>query len=471
MWNTSESVGTRDERTKPEALEDASRATAVRLLLLWDGGGTSGLFEPGKTVTLGRSSACDVYVDHASVSRAHARLRLTEPLTVEDLGSSNGVRVRGTRIPPHVPTPLSFGDIVELGSVVLVAQAPLRRTGGRPTVPPPAASADGPTAALARMVDLVAKSDISVLLLGETGAGKGATAERIHRASARASAPLVRLNCPAFPEALLESELFGYESGAFSGATRPKPGLIESAEGGPLFLDEIAEIAPATQAKLLGVLDSREVLRLGSVKPRRIDVRFVAATNRDLERRVQSGAFRSDLYFRLNGVTITVPPLRSRVEEIPGFATRFLEEACRGRRRPPSITDEAMQWLVQYAWPGNLRELKNVMERAAVLCTGDRIAVEHLAVPASRSSDLVGHVPASGGPGHTPEPHSLQAPSSAATLQGEVQALERRRVEEALAASDGNQTKAAKLLGLSRRSLISRIRAFGLPRPRKGRVR
>lgn len=284
-------------------------------------------------------------------------------------------------------------------------------------------------------------SDLSVLILGETGVGKEVLAETIHEASPRAKKPLVRLNCAAFTESLLEAELFGYEKGAFTGAVKAKAGLLESADGGTVFLDEIGEVPLTTQVKLLRVLEQREVQRVGALKPRRIDVRFVAATNRDLAGEVRRGAFRQDLYFRLDGVCLVVPPLRERREEIRPLAEAFLGAACaRNKRRVPRVADDVWPALEAAPWPGNVRELKNAIERALVLSSGPVLEREHFA---------------------------LERLASAVVTPAGDQSEKRSRVEAALAAAAGNQTEAARTLGVSRKTLMAWMDELGLARPRK----
>ena len=264
--------------------------------------------------------------------------------------------------------------------------------------------------------------------------------------------------------------LFGYEKGSFTGATHAKPGLIESADGGTLLLDEIGELSLATQAKLLGVLENREVLRLGSLKPRRVDVRLLAATNRDLDAFVREGRFRADLHFRLNGVTVVIPPLRERVEEIPELARLFLDRACvRYGRGALALSTDAVADLVGQRWPGNVRELKNTMDRAAALCPSDIVLPEHLAMPgaAETAPQRMESTP----PLTAPRSIPASVPSESVGLWGETEALERRRVLEALDQYGGNQTRASKALGISRRALINRLELYGLPRPRKAKER
>jgi DNA-binding NtrC family response regulator len=314
--------------------------------------------------------------------------------------------------------------------------------------------ADDRMKALHALVVRVAAADISVLLQGETGVGKEVIAELIHRHSTRSKAPFLRLNCAALTETLLESELFGYEKGAFTGAVASKPGLLEVAEGGVVFLDEVGELLASTQAKLLRVLDDRKVLRVGGLTPRPIDVRIVSATNRDLEAEVQRGAFRLDLLYRLNAMSIIIPPLRERPGEVSLLAHRFATElAAKLGRRVPQFTDNALQLLRNYSWPGNVRELRNVIERALILSARDMIDVGDLPVDKMRATFAA---PAPTGP--------TQPPPIAAHHE---EADERRRVLEALETCAGNQTHAARLLGISRRTLINKLEKFALPRPRK----
>jgi transcriptional regulator with PAS, ATPase and Fis domain len=432
-------------RTTPEL---AARLGRRRLLAFWEGGTAALVLTPEGVFTVGRGEGCSLRIDHTSVSREHARVTVGESVRIEDVGSANGIRVRGTRIAPQTPSPIAAGDVVELGAAVLVLQEPLVEEA---TAPKPAVGTNDPMRATERLVDLVSKSDITVLLLGETGAGKNVLAERIHRGSLRAAAPLVAINCAALPEPLLEAELFGFERGAFTGATQSKAGLLESAEGGTALLDEIGEMPLATQAKLLAVVESRRVTRLGSVTPRRIDVRFLAATNRDLVALVARGQFRDDLYFRLNGITIQVPPLRLRKSEIARYAKAFLLEAAeRASRTPPRLSDDALARLEAHLWPGNLRELRNTIERAVVLSAGSEVLPEHLQLASA-----------------APAPAAAPSVTKVSSLRDDVDALERQRVVEALDAHAGNQTHAAKALGISRSALIARIEAFGLARPRK----
>ncbi len=321
----------------------------------------------------------------------------------------------------------------------------------------PSTSASGPivdSAALRAVYQdalRAARSNMSVLLLGETGVGKDVLAHAIHKASPRAQAPFIPLNCAALPETLLESELFGHEKGAFTGAVGAREGLFEAAHGGTVFLDEVGDLPLTTQAKLLRVLEERRVLRVGGRAPRDVDVRFVAATNKDLEDATESGAFRKDLFFRVGGIVLTVPPLRSRVEEVVPLARRFAENICRqlGRSSVPELTEGARAHLEAYRWPGNVRELRNVIEQSIALQEGGPIEAAHLPENVRSAS---GHHP--GGP-------------EMAVLADQMRTLEKQRIIDTLDRCGGNQTRAAEALGVSRRTLLNRLDAFGLPRPRK----
>jgi two-component system, NtrC family, response regulator AtoC len=540
-------------------------------------------------VVIGRAEECEVHLADSKLSRRHAIIRIGGKVELTDLASRNGTTVREHRLAPHEPIEIGEGDVINLGTTVLVLQstplhgrprriwshgylearleeecaradhgastfallrlrfpvatagkveellaarlrptdilasyAPsdfeilllqtsaeeatafaqslgdLLRKGGvraetglavyprdgrtpeslvafasaRGKVGDDAAGASSvvSTGAFARMepvIKRVAMGDINVLVLGETGVGKEILARTIHARSPRARRPMLCINCAALAESLLESELFGHEKGAFTGAVQAKTGLLESAEGGVVFLDEVGEMPLAVQAKLLRVLEQREVLRVGALKPRHIDVRFVSATNRDLDVEVAAGRFRSDLYFRLDGISMAIPPLRERVDEIEPLARAFVAEACHRLHLQSALTidEEALSLLHSYQWPGNVRELRNIMERAVLLCSGRTIGRAHL--PAEKMGPLVLGRPTPPPPLVPPAPTT--APDSSAllqTAQGPA-AHDRHTIVQALEKCGGNQSKAAKLLGISRGTLINRIEQFGLPRPRK----
>jgi len=287
----------------------------------------------------------------------------------------------------------------------------------------------------------IAEADATVLLHGETGTGKGVLAKWLHEQGARGDEAFVDLNCAGLSKELLESELFGHEAGAFTGAVKPKPGLIEGAHRGSLFLDEIGDMDPVVQAKVLKVLDDRRFRRVGDVRDRHVDVRLIAATHRDLAAAVQAGAFRSDLFFRINTLTIVVPALRERVEDIPLLADHLVERIARdmGRRRA-HLTPEAVLTLQAYAWPGNVRELRNVLERAVLLSRDEQIGPGDLRFAFARPA----------------ETRASEAPSTS------LRDVERRHIEATLRAADGNVEQTARLLGISKSSLYDRLKRFGI---------
>ncbi len=504
-------------------------------------------------VSIGRSDKADVRLRDPQASRKHARLFVGDRLRLEDLGSANGTRIRGSKLVPGKRKRIAPGEPISIGSTILMVQqmwaygrpkrlwphgyfearleeecARAERTdarfavvrihieGGNGSSPASLIAeelrssdvlatygpadfeillvdtprtvvisivrrivdrlashgisarsgtacypehARTPDAIIARACALVrgtepsgpplvlhsdsmrrvyefatrmAQGTISVLILGETGVGKEVLAETIHRLSPRSSRPFVRLNCAAFADTLVESELFGHERGAFTGA-------------------------------------AREVARVGGLKPRKIDVRFIAATNRDLEADVLTSTFRQDLYFRLNGATVLVPPLRERLSELQSLADSFVLQACQPLgRTPPLITPEAKEVLERYCWPGNIRELKNVIERAVLLCSSDEITPQHLPIekmgevfPRTRpSTRFPAAAPSTARPEIVPPEKTFPGVPDGVTSQ-------RALILDALGKCAGNQSRAAKLLGISRRTFVSRLDALGIARPRK----
>ncbi len=297
----------------------------------------------------------------------------------------------------------------------------------------------------------VAQTETTVLLTGESGTGKEVIARFIHQGSRRKHGTFVAINCAALPDQLLESELFGYERGAFTGAVSAKPGRIERANGGVLFLDEVGEMAPAVQAKLLRVLEEHEFQRLGSTRVSHADIRVVAATNRDVHAAMRRGEFREDLYYRLGVFEIALPPLRDRPDDILELADAFLEEIGATVGRPPAgIARDARDQLVAYAWPGNVRELRNAIERAVILADGGYIRIEHLPVITPRQPLTA--------PASDAAVASAPLPAGGVDLAG----IERSLVVKALTQARHNKTRAAKLLGLTRAQLYSRIEKYGL---------
>ncbi|MBI3272566.1 MAG: sigma 54-interacting transcriptional regulator [Planctomycetes bacterium] len=465
---------------------------------------------PADEVVLGRDLDVELPISDAEVSRRHAVIAPAagERYAVRDLGSRNGTRVNGI---PEAERVLEEGDLLQLGRTQFVfrARLPALRAGdavelaprrstlaspglvpapGPPAAPaasapassavtPPAAAAATPGDTRARAapdddrpgdpaappeilgeapallevfawIRRAAPVDSPVLLRGETGTGKELAARAIHGASPRRRRPFVALNCAAVPPDLFESELFGHARGAFTGAFTGKKGLVEMAEGGTLFLDEIGECPLAAQAKLLRVLDAREVLPVGAEQPRRVDFRLLAATHRDLSAAIEAGGFRSDLYFRIKVLEIVLPPLRERPQDIPLLADRFLEEFRRLNPAVHAFAPAALDLLRRYAWPGNVRELKNAIERAVLVAAGPRIEPEDfpLELRAGLSSPE-----AAGGTG--------TCGAAAETLLRDV---ERRHILRVLRLAEGNKTKAAALLGVDRGTLYNKLREFGL---------
>ena len=302
-------------------------------------------------------------------------------------------------------------------------------------------------------VDQVAPTNATVLLGGESGVGKDMIARAIHQHSRRVNGPFIKINCTAIPENLLESELFGYEKGAFTGATTAKPGKFELADKGTIFLDEIGDMAGTLQVKLLRVLQEREFERLGGTRTIKVDVRVVAATNQDLRAALEQGTFREDLYYRLNVVPISIPPLREHKEDIPYLVDHFIERFAESSGKPiEGISPEALKLLVDFHWPGNVRELENIIERAVVMAAGTRIGTADIrldvAAPGSNAA-----ASAAGG-------------SSATMFLPDGMTLEQyedKLIHDALRQAGGNKSQAARLLGLSRNALRYRLSKIGVP--------
>jgi len=318
----------------------------------------------------------------------------------------------------------------------------ITRTRAKDLVTPIGTSADFREAL--EMAEAVAGSDSTIMVRGESGSGKEVFARYVHQLSNRGDQQFLSINCAALPEGLLESELFGHTKGSFTGAVRDKEGLFVAASGGTFFLDEVGEMAPSTQVKLLRVLQQREVVPVGSTRTVPVDVRLIAATNRNLERDIESGRFRSDLYYRLNVIAIELPPLRGRLDDIPLLAEHFLaREAERTGEKPKKITDDAMKVLQEYGWPGNVRELENVIERALVLTSGATIREE--ALPRRLREQ-----PA--------QPLIQEAPPANPTLE----VIERAYIEHVLRAEGGNKSRAAEVLGIDPSTLYRKIKRYQL---------
>jgi transcriptional regulator with PAS, ATPase and Fis domain len=400
---------------------------------------------------IGRAADCDVVLSYATLSRQHAVLRLGPPLSVQDLGSHNGTRVGGSLRKGGEPVQLTVGETFHIGKLSFsVVRTP--RTASFSTVRNAAEALRilSPTADHATpLVKNIAKSGVNALILGETGVGKEVLADTLHQLSGRKGA-FVRVNCAALSPTLFESELFGHDKGAFTGANASRVGLLEAAQNGTVFLDELGELPPAAQAKLLRAIESKEITRVGAVKPVQLDVRFVSATNRDLTSDVARGLFRADLYFRIDGVTLVLPPLRERREQIGALAIQFLKDACekQGKRRAPRLSHDLLARLEAHAWPGNVRELKAVLERALLLAGDGEITPKHLSLAEMKSS-----APAS--------------PVAATSADPSPNDDERQRIVDALETCAGNQTRAAKHLGISRSTLAVKLVIYKIPRPRR----
>lgn len=314
-----------------------------------------------------------------------------------------------------------------------------------------------PMRSLVRQLRRVLKAEVPVCILGETGTGKELVARAIHEQGSRSQGPLVAVNCAAFAESLLESELFGHDRGAFTGAFATHKGCFEQAQGGTLFLDEVGEMSASTQVRLLRTLQERTIRRVGGTAEVRVDVRIIAATHRDLLAEVRAGRFREDLYYRLAVYPLRVPPLRERASDIPLFISHFLRKAGGGdKSRPSRVTPEVLQALLRYHWPGNVRELENVILRAALSCDGPQIELEHL--PAELRALVLPVIPkcaVSGGRG-------IGQPLLDMEAVVPIRELERREILKALAVTSGSVTKAARLLGLGRATLYRRLGELNL---------
>jgi len=425
-----------------ERVPPTGPSTPYLLIVAPDGTWTSRSLPADGALTIGRSTEVDVRLDERAVSRRHARLEVARAggLRLVDLDSANGTLVGG-RLVRNVTVTVRPGEPILIGRTVLAVHGPSPSEGGWLA----SLVSLQPGAAMADVDALVAKSAptlLSVLLLGETGVGKGVLAERIRGLSRRAGGPLLQLNCAGLSAALLQSELFGHERGAFTGATQTKRGLLEEASGGTVFLDEVGEMPLEVQAMLLLAIETRITRRVGATHPTPIDVRFICATHRDLEAEIRRGRFRADFYYRINGLTIRIPPLRERRDEIDGLISRFAGEAAASWRRdqPLAFDDDARAALHRHDWPGNIRELRNVVERAVLLTEGN-VVTSRMLVAAGLPLDV-------GPPDGSPE------------------AAECERVRAALDACGGNQSRAARMLGIARNTLIRMIRKYHLTRPR-----
>lgn len=349
--------------------------------------------------------------------------------------------------------PFQVSDVEEQVRRALALRTPGPKLSGSREMPRPEVALIGESKALRHVIESVeriAGNDSSVLITGESGTGKEVVARLLHSSSSRVARAFVAVNCGAIPEALIESELFGHAKGAFTGATEAHPGKFLQADGGTLFLDEIGELKLGLQVKLLRALQEREVTPVGETHPRRVDVRIVAATNRDLEAMVKEGTFRADLFFRLDVIPLKLPALRERPEDIPVLAAYFLEGINRRLGRKVAFSAEALNLLQLYDWPGNVREMANLVERLVVLSTCDIIAGGDLPARMRAADGAAGLMDA-----------SAALTRGAIDLPTTMEGIERGLIEQALRQSEGNRTRAAQLLGLSRTTLIDKMKRLG----------
>lgn len=436
------------------------------------------------TVSIGRDHRNEIEIQDTSVSRNHAVLHIGSELRIEDKSSCNGTEVYKPGRYSGTDTTIAqkpergrfffdveLGDRIKVGSVLLVVRKallePEKGTSGprmwteAPTISDPLMEALYEDVRIAAQTSM----ELPILVYGETGAGKESVAREVHDASPRKSRPFVAVNCTQFVQTLVESALFGYVKGAFDGARTDKRGFLDEAHTGTLFLDEIADLPLETQAKLLRVLDLGEVYPVGATLPHYVDVRVVAATNKNLLDCVRRGTFREDLYYRLKGFEFEVPPLRQRPLDIMALAERFLSDACRRDNQPNAFrfSEAALSCLRNYAFPGNVRELKKAVEVAAVRCRGAYIQPDHLPAEISRIS------PVPPAPESAP-PMPVNVTPAAITIpvvsQGSPE--EKALLVAALHAHGGNQKAAAASLGMCNRTLVNRLNRYpDIPRPKK----
>jgi DNA-binding NtrC family response regulator len=406
---------------------------------------------------VGTGEDCAIALDDPHVSNRHAELfRTPTGIVLRDLGSSNGTRIANIAIKEAV---LSSGAEITVGTTKLRFEmggeaGKLGRLAREPVgddelagIPARFGGAVGASAAMRRVFALLARlapTDLTITLVGETGTGKDVLARAVHDASPRASGPFVVFDCAAVPPSLIESELFGHEKGAFTGAMTVRAGVFERAHRGTLFIDEIGELPLDLQPKLLRALEQRQVQRLGGSSPQPFEGRIIAATNRNLNSQIESGGFRQDLYFRLSTAILQLPPLRDRADDLPELIGHFLAQLGRSL----SVTPPALALLRAHAWPGNVRELKNVIDAAAAMAKGDALDVK----------DLVFFQQHHDG-GATPTPLPVTMPPVVAGQSLEAQ--ERAAIQQALQEHHGNRTRAARALGIATSTLYAKLKKYG----------
>jgi DNA-binding NtrC family response regulator len=421
-------------------------------------------------VVIGRDDEAAIRLDAKGIAQRHARISVVGgEMRVRRL---QGLETLVNGRPIGEEMALATGDILAIGDVELVVHAKRRPQG--PIEPEALETFEVGDRrvhvldlAMRRLFNLVrtrlANAEMPVIIEGETGTGKDLVASALHAYSPRRGGPFVSVNCAALPDQLLESELFGHERGAFSGATSPKEGLVEAADHGVLFLDEVGELPMAAQAKMLRVIESKRVRRIGEIEERPVDIRIIAATNRILEDEVEEGRFRRDLYFRLQGAQIWIPPLRDRLHELPPLAQQLVADACRRQGVPQiEISTAAMAHLTGYAWPGNVRELLNLAAFAAAVVEGNVLEPRHVEAWLLRANRKMRPPSSPRNPILDPGPPPAPTSPTFRPIAQEIEELERRRILEALEASGQNRKKAAQLIGMPLRTFATKLKLYGI---------
>ena len=406
------------------------------VLRITDGPGKGTSVEVTAGLTIGSRPESDLRLEDPTVSRKHAEIsRTADGFLLQDLGSTNGTFLSGVRVDRAY---LRSGAVITVGETSMVfgagEDAPLKGDTAPAAFGRMVAVSESMLKAFALLEGLAA-SNITVLIEGETGTGKELAARAVHDRSPRSDGPFVIFDCSTVPGQLMESELFGHTKGAFTGASEARPGAVEEAEGGTLFLDEIGELPPDLQPKLLRLLDNREYKRVGTSDRKTADVRFVAATNVDLEEQVKKDLFRRDLYFRISAAKVTLLPLRERPKDIPELARHFIETINRDQGRNMTLKKDALGALAKHPWPGNVREVKNLLETAAALCDSDTITAKNL---------------------------PFQSAAGAASGDGSLAGAEEQAIRDALEKAGGNKRKVARMLGIAPSTLYAKMKKFGL---------
>ena len=446
-----------DEETCPESfsgLEPAARRMALAVYTAPDWIPRLVPLSHGAN-DLGRSHAATVCLQDTKVSRRHAVIHVGERILVEDCGSSNGTKLNGERLRTGQRVLLEPNDVLRVGGAFVI----------------PVLEIDAQNQAVARTefafsgideatFSRFAASDLNVLIQGETGAGKDHMARLLHNRSGRTEGPLLAINCAALPVALAEATLFGYARGAFTGAEAASIGVLRGANRGTLLLDEVIDLPAAVQGKLLRAIEEHEVTPLGATKAIPVDIRFIALSQQSLGDEAALGRFRVDLLCRLNHLTVKILPLRARKAAIPRLAQELIRQSCNSGESAPELSPNAMEQLLLHTWPGNIRELHNVLRRTLSAGAGGITSIQPDSIPALGNRRGRTPLAAAVGSSLSPSPAGRSAASSRVER-------EKAAILEALASCGGNQSRAAGLLGISRRTLASRLDAYGIRRPRR----